>query len=172
LAGGTAPISARPPKPTTGDRANDSIRIAGSEVRANVIGEGANLGATQRGRIEAARAGVRLNTDAIDNSAGVNTSDLEVNIKIALNGPERDGRLDEASRNWLLADMTDDVGRLVLRNNYLQSLALSLADRRGVADLGFARRLMQVLEQEDARPRVEDLPDDTASPSVRAAARR
>jgi glutamate dehydrogenase len=146
-----------------GDRANDPIRITGGEVRAKVIGEGANLGATQRGRIEAARAGVRLNTDAIDNSAGVNTSDLEVNIKIALNGPERDGRLDEASRNWLLADMTDDVGRLVLRNNYLQSLALSLAERRGVADLGFARRLMQVLEQEGRLDRgVEDLPDDTA----------
>ena len=146
-----------------GDRANDPIRITGGEVRAKVIGEGANLGATQRGRIEAARAGVRLNTDAIDNSAGVNTSDLEVNIKIALNGPERDGRLDEASRNWLLADMTDDVARLVLRNNYLQTLALSLAERRGVADLGFARRLMQVLEQEGRLDRgVEDLPDDTA----------
>ncbi len=146
-----------------GDRANDPIRITGGEVRAKVIGEGANLGATQRGRIEAARAGVRLNTDAIDNSAGVNTSDLEVNIKIALNGPERDGRLDEASRNWLLADMTDDVARLVLRNNYLQALALSLAERRGVADLGFARRLMQVLEQEGRLDRgVEDLPDDTA----------
>ena len=151
-----------------GDRANDPIRIAGSEVRANVIGEGANLGATQRGRIEAARAGVRLNTDAIDNSAGVNTSDLEVNIKIALNGPERDGRLDEASRNWLLADMTDDVGRLVLRNNYLQSLALSLAERRGVADLGFARRLMQVLEQEGRLDRGSRTCRTTPpSPSVR-----
>ena len=77
-----------------GDRANDAIRITGAEIRAKVIGEGANLGATQRGRIEAARAGVRLNTDAIDNSAGVNTSDVEVNIKIALAPPERDGRLD------------------------------------------------------------------------------
>ncbi len=145
-----------------GDRANDAIRITGAEVRAKVVGEGANLGLTQRGRIEAARAGVRLNTDAIDNSAGVNTSDVEVNIKIALTTPERDGRLDEASRNWLLADMTEDVARLVLRNNYLQTLALSLAERRGVADLGFARRLMQNLEQEGRLDRnVEYLPDDT-----------
>src|SRR3954451_13955238 len=113
-----------------GDRANDAIRITGREVRARVIGEGANLGSTQRGRIEAARAGVRLNTDAIDNSAGVNTSDMEVNIKIALNEPERDGRLDAAGRDALLADMTDEVGRLVLRNNYLQPLALSLSERR------------------------------------------
>ncbi|HEX2136822.1 MAG TPA: NAD-glutamate dehydrogenase [Microvirga sp.] len=146
-----------------GDRANDAVRISGREVRASVIGEGANLGLTQRGRIEAARAGVRLNTDAIDNSAGVNTSDVEVNIKIALAVPERDGRLDHAARNRLLADMTDDVARLVLRNNYLQSLALSLSERRGVGDLGFARRLMQSLEQEGRLDRtVEDLPDDTA----------
>ena len=75
-----------------------------------MIGEGANLGCTQRGRIEAARAGVRLNTDAIDNSAGVNTSDVEVNIKIALAVPERDGRLDPEARNALLAEMTDEVG--------------------------------------------------------------
>src|SRR5690606_32247368 len=74
-----------------GDRANDAIRIAGAEIRAKVVGEGANLGCTQRGRIEAARSGVRINTDAIDNSAGVNTSDLEVNIKIALRQPEQDG---------------------------------------------------------------------------------
>jgi glutamate dehydrogenase len=146
-----------------GDRANDAIRITGSEVRARVIGEGANLGATQRGRIEAAQAGVRLNTDAIDNSAGVNTSDVEVNIKIALAVPERDGRLDETRRNALLVEMTDDVARLVLRNNYLQSLALSLSERNGAADLGFARRLMQVLEQQGRLDRqVEDLPDDAA----------
>ena len=92
-----------------GDRANDAIRITGAEVRAKVVGEGANLGVTQRGRIEAARRGVRLNTDAIDNSAGVNTSDVEVNIKIALARPERDGRLDAEARNALLAEMTDEV---------------------------------------------------------------
>ncbi|NNM73638.1 NAD-glutamate dehydrogenase [Enterovirga aerilata] len=129
-----------------GDRANDPIRIAGSAVRARVIGEGANLGMTQRGRIEAARHGVRLNTDAIDNSAGVNTSDVEVNIKIALAMPVRDGRLDGEARNALLTGMTDEVARLVLRNNYLQTLALSLAERRGIGDLGFLERLMSVLE--------------------------
>jgi glutamate dehydrogenase len=146
-----------------GDRANDAIRITGSQVRARAIGEGANLGATQRGRIEAARAGVRLNTDAIDNSAGVNTSDVEVNIKVALATPVREGRLDEAARNAVLAQMTDEVGRLVLRNNYLQTLAISLAERRGAGDLGFAQRLMQSLERQGRLDRaVEYLPDDMA----------
>ncbi|MCB5174570.1 NAD-glutamate dehydrogenase [Microvirga lenta] len=144
-----------------GDRANDAIRITGADVRAKVIGEGANLGVTQRGRIEAAHAGVRLNTDAIDNSAGVNTSDVEVNIKIGLSQPERDGRLSEADRNRLLEDMTDEVAKLVLRNNYLQTLALSLSERRGAGDLGFARRLMHMLEAQGRLNRtVEYLPDD------------
>ncbi len=146
-----------------GDRANDAIRITGAELRAKVIGEGANLGCTQLGRIEAARRGVRLNTDAIDNSAGVNTSDYEVNIKIALSIPERGGRLAADDRNRLLVAMTDDVAELVLRNNYLQTLALSLAERRGPADLGFARRLMQSLEAEGRLDRgVEFLPDEAA----------
>ncbi|MDQ4134969.1 MAG: NAD-glutamate dehydrogenase, partial [Pseudomonadota bacterium] len=145
-----------------GDRANDPIRITGADIRAKVIGEGANLGATQRGRIEAARRGVRLNTDAIDNSAGVNTSDVEVNIKIGLATPERDGHLSGDARNALLAEMTDEVARLVLRNNYLQTLAISLAERRGVGDLGFARRLMHNLEAEGRLDRtIEFLPDDT-----------
>ena len=144
-----------------GDRANDPIRITGGEVRAKVIGEGANLGMTQRGRIEAALKGVRLNTDAIDNSAGVNTSDVEVNIKIALSLPVRDGRLTIKTRNTLLGKLTDEVAALVLRNNYLQTLALSLAQRRGLEDLGFQQRLMQVLEQRGELDRaVEYLPDD------------
>ncbi|MGX9978239.1 NAD-glutamate dehydrogenase [Methylobacterium fujisawaense] len=144
-----------------GDRANDAVRITGAELRAKVVGEGANLGLTQRGRIEAARAGVRLNTDAIDNSAGVNTSDVEVNIKIALMTPERDGRLSYEARNALLADMTDEVGRLVLRNNELQTLALSLAQRGGLGETGFAMRTMQALEAEGRLDRtVEFLPDD------------
>ena len=109
-----------------GDRANDAIRITGADLRCKVIGEGANLGMTQRGRIEAALAGIRLNTDAIDNSAGVNTSDVEVNIKIALSAPVRAGALTLEARNALLAEMTDEVARLVLRNNYQQTLALSL----------------------------------------------
>ena len=146
-----------------GDRANDAVRITGSELRAKVIGEGANLGLTQRGRIEAARAGVRLNTDAIDNSAGVNTSDVEVNIKIALMTPERDGRLGADDRNALLAAMTDEVARLVLRNNELQTLALSLALKRGPGETAFAARTMQALEAEGRLDRmVEFLPDDAA----------
>jgi glutamate dehydrogenase len=146
-----------------GDRINDPIRITGAAVRARVIGEGANLGLTQRGRIEAAQNGIRLNTDAIDNSAGVNTSDVEVNLKIALARPERDGRLGPDDRNSLLGAMTDEVGTLVLRNNYLQTLALSLAERRGVADNGFLARLMQSLERRGLLDRgVEFLPDDVA----------
>ena len=144
-----------------GDRANDAIRITGADIRAKVIGEGANLGMTQRGRVEAALRGIRLNTDAIDNSAGVNTSDVEVNLKIALARPMRDGRLARAARNALLADMTDDVAALVLRNNYLQPLAISLAERRGLEDLGFEQRLMQTLETAGELDRtVEFLPDE------------
>ena len=144
-----------------GDRANDPVRITGADIRSKVIGEGANLGMTQRGRVEAALRGIRLNTDAIDNSAGVNTSDLEVNLKIALATPMRDGRLSREARNALLAAMTDDVAALVLRNNYLQPLAISLAERRGLEDLGFEQRLMQTLETAGELDRaVEFLPDD------------
>jgi glutamate dehydrogenase len=144
-----------------GDRANDAIRIAGAELRCKVIGEGANLGMTQRSRIEAALRGVRLNTDAIDNSAGVNTSDMEVNIKIALSIPVRDGRLAMDARNTFLARMTDEVAALVLRNNYLQTLALSSSQRRGMEDFGFLQRLMQTLEARGHLDRaVEFLPDD------------
>jgi glutamate dehydrogenase len=144
-----------------GDRANDAVRIAGDELRCKVIGEGANLGMTQRGRVEAAFRGIKLNTDAIDNSAGVNTSDLEVNAKIALSIPLRDGRLAMDARNTLLAEMTGEVAALVLRNNYLQPLALSLAERRGMEDFGFLQRLMQTLEARGLLDRaVEYLPDD------------
>jgi glutamate dehydrogenase len=146
-----------------GDRANDAIRVTGADLNCKVIGEGANLGMTQRGRIEAAQRGVRLNTDAIDNSAGVNTSDVEVNIKIGLSGPVRAGTLTIDARNALLAEMTDEVARLVLRNNYQQTLALSLAQRRGLEDLGFQQRLMQTLEMRDELDRgVEFLPDEMA----------
>jgi glutamate dehydrogenase len=146
---------------TVGDRANDAIRVTGAELRCKVVGEGANLGVTQRGRIEAAFRGVRLNTDAIDNSAGVNTSDVEVNIKIALSAPMRDGRLSRADRDKLMGEITDEVARLVLRNNYQQTLALSLAQRRGLEDLGFQQRMMQTLEARAILNRtVEYLPDD------------
>ena len=146
-----------------GDRANDSIRITGGDLNCKVVGEGANLGMTQRGRIEAAMRGIRLNTDAIDNSAGVNTSDVEVNIKIALSTPVRAGALTIENRNALLAEMTDEVARLVLRNNYQQTLALSLAQRRGLEDFGFQQRLMHILEQRGELDRaVEYLPDEMA----------
>ncbi|MDE1569721.1 NAD-glutamate dehydrogenase [Aquabacter sp. P-9] len=145
-----------------GDKANDAIRIPASELRVKVVGEGANLGMTQRGRIEAARRGVRLNTDAIDNSAGVNTSDVEVNIKIALSLPVAEGALSAPDRAALLGQMTNDVGNLVLRNNYAQTLALSLAERAGTSDLAFQQRLMQMLELRGELDRsVEYLPTDT-----------
>jgi glutamate dehydrogenase len=143
------------------DRANDAIRLRACDLQCRVIGEGANLGMTQLARIEAAQHGVRLNTDAIDNSAGVNTSDIEVNIKIALSAACRDGRLDGSARNALLASMTDEVAALVLRNNYQQSLALSLASNAGGRDLADAQRLMQSLEAAGRLDRaVEFLPDD------------
>jgi glutamate dehydrogenase len=149
------------PDEAVGDRANDGIRVAAKDLRCEVIGEGANLGMTQSGRIEAAFHGIRLNSDAIDNSAGVNTSDMEVNIKIALSIPLQDGRLTMAGRNALLAKMTDEVAGLVLRNNYLQTLALSLAARRGMEDFGFLQRLIQTLEGRGLLDRaVEFLPDD------------
>jgi glutamate dehydrogenase len=158
---GTYVRAATEPDDAVGDRANDAIRVTGAELRCKVVGEGANLGVTQRGRIEAATHGVRLNTDAIDNSAGVNTSDIEVNLKIALTIPVRDGRLTLAARDRLLAELTDEVAALVLRNNYQQPLALSLAERRGLEDLGFEQRLMQTLEAAGELDRaVEFLPDD------------
>lgn len=144
-----------------GDRANDAIRITAADLGAKVIGEGANLGMTQGARIEAARRGVRINTDAIDNSAGVNSSDVEVNLKIALSKPESDGRLTREARNALLASMTDEVARLVLRNNYLQSLALSLTQRQGAGANAEMIDMMRALEAEGRLDRrVEALPSD------------
>jgi glutamate dehydrogenase len=101
-----------------GDKANDAIRVDGRQLRAKVVGEGGNLGLTQLGRVEAARSGVMINTDAIDNSAGVDTSDHEVNIKILLDQAVRDGDLDYGQRNEFLASMTDEVAAHVLRDNY------------------------------------------------------
>src|SRR5262249_15731589 len=104
-----------------GDRANDALRITGEELKAKGGGEGANLGVTQRGRVESGLRGVKINTDAVDNSAGVDTSDHEVNIKILLNEAVQAGDLTMKQRDKLLAQMTDDVAQLVLRDNYLQS---------------------------------------------------
>jgi glutamate dehydrogenase len=108
-----------------GDKANDAIRVDGESLRCRAVGEGGNLGFTQRGRIEYAQAGGRINTDAIDNSAGVDTSDHEVNIKILLDRVTRSGDMTSKQRNALLASMTDEVGRLVLADNYGQNLALA-----------------------------------------------
>ncbi|MFT4346637.1 NAD-glutamate dehydrogenase [Bartonella ancashensis] len=144
-----------------GDRTNDSVRITGEQVRAKVIGEGANLGLTQRGRIEYTLNGGRCNTDAIDNSAGVNCSDLEVNIKIVLASALQSKTLTRDERNILLKEMTPQVEQLVLRNNYLQPLALSLAESRGTADLPYQARFIHNLEQKKLLDRrVEILPDE------------
>jgi glutamate dehydrogenase len=149
--------------PEVGDRANDGVRITARELRARVVGEGANLGLTQRARIEFALGGGRINNDAVDNSAGVNSSDVEVNVKIALGAAEAAGRLKRPARNKLLAAMTDEVADLVLRNNYQQTLCLSLAEARGLAELGYNARLMRALEAGGLLHRqIEVLPDDAA----------
>ncbi len=130
-----------------GDRANEGHRVDGEDVRVRVIGEGANLGVTQAGRIAFAEKGGRINTDFIDNSAGVDCSDNEVNIKIALNREMNEGRLEFEKRNALLVRMTDDVARLVLEDNRLQTLALSLAERGGADALPSQLRVIEILEQ-------------------------
>jgi glutamate dehydrogenase len=146
-----------------GDRANDAIRVTALELRAKVIGEGANLGATQRARIEFGLKGGACNSDAIDNSGGVNSSDVEVNIKIALAAAMRKGSLTRPARNKLLAEMTDEVGHLVLANNYQQTLALSLVRKRGLADLPYQARFMTALESRGLLDRaVEALPNPLA----------
>ncbi|MCQ8783569.1 NAD-glutamate dehydrogenase [Mangrovibrevibacter kandeliae] len=153
-----------------GDRANDALRITGAQVRAKVVGEGANLGVTQKGRIEYARAGGRINSDAIDNSAGVNTSDVEVNIKIALKGAMQDDRLTRPDRNVLLASMTAEVADLVLANNYEQTLALSLDTAEGPAALPLQARFMATLEARGILNReVETLPGEAALTALRGA---
>jgi len=155
-----------------GDRANDSVRVDGEALRAKVVGEGANLGVTQRGRVAYALKGGRIDTDAIDNSAGVDMSDHEVNIKILLNGAIATGALGRQERDPLLAQMAEDVAALVLRDNYLQGEALSVAEARGPAALDRQIRLIRDLERIGRLDRtLEFLPDDEALAS-RAAARR
>jgi len=133
--------------PEVGDPANDAIRVNGAEVRARAIGEGANLAITQAGRIEFSLAGGRINTDFIDNSAGVDCSDNEVNIKIPLNREMIEGRLPFETRNGLLAEMTDEVAAIVLEDNRLQTLALSIAERSGAGGLPPLLRAIEVLEE-------------------------
>ena len=151
-----------------GDRANDALRVNGAEVRARVLAEGANLAITQAGRIEYARlgaggAGGQVNTDALDNSAGVSTSDHEVNIKILLADAERDGMLTRRGRDDLLAAMTAEVGAQVLRDNHQQSLAVSLEVRGGGGELPAHAALMDRLEAEGVLDRaVSGLPGAAA----------
>ncbi len=144
-----------------GDRANDALRIDAEEIRAAVVGEGANLAVTQRGRVAYALKGGRINNDAIDNSAGVDTSDHEVNIKILLDAVVDAGELTVAQRHALLQEMTDAVAELVLADNYLQTLALSLAEAQGTARLDEQLRTIRALERSGELSRaVEFLPDD------------
>ncbi len=142
-----------------GDKANDLVRVDAEDVQAKVIGEGANLGVTHAGRIAYARHGGRINTDAIDNSAGVDTSDHEVNIKILLTDAGRAGALKPGERDPLLAEMTNDVAAHVLAHNYAQTLALSLSEAANSIDLDAHERLMVRLESEGKLSRrVEGLP--------------
>ncbi|WP_447784774.1 NAD-glutamate dehydrogenase [Pseudomonas germanica] len=129
-----------------GDKANDALRVNGNELRCKVVGEGGNLGMTQLGRVEFGLNGGGSNTDFIDNAGGVDCSDHEVNIKILLNEVVQAGDMTDKQRNQLLASMTDEVGNLVLGNNYKQTQALSLAARRAYARIAEYKRLMSDLE--------------------------
>ncbi len=146
-----------------GDKTNDALRIDSTEVRGKVIGEGANLAITQLGRVEFSERGGRINTDFVDNSGGVNSSDLEVNIKILLSDvmASKDHALDLASRNRLLESMTQDVSALVLRNNYQQAQAISLAELQARDHLKIQNDFIKDLEREKGLNRViEGLPDE------------
>ncbi|MCW5630659.1 MAG: NAD-glutamate dehydrogenase [Rhodoferax sp.] len=144
-----------------GDKASDAFRVDGRELRCKVFAEGGNLGATQRGRIEFAQAGGRIYTDAIDNSAGVDCSDHEVNIKVLLGQIVESGDLTLKQRNELLASMTDEVAQLVLHDNYYQTQALDIAAHRPLYLLDGQQRLMQWLEGAGRLNRViEYLPSD------------
>ncbi len=157
-----------------GDHANDGVRINARDVRARVVGEGANLGVTQRGRVEYALLGAegeggRINTDAIDNSAGVDCSDHEVNIKIAVDQLIAAKKTSHKKREKLLAEMTDEVGMLVLRDNYWQTQAITISLARGRAGFDRYVRLMQELERSGRLNRqVEFLPDDETLADRRA----
>lgn len=143
------------------DRSNDALRVDGKELRCRVLGEGANMAITQLGRIEYARAGGRLNTDFIDNSAGVDTSDHEVNIKIVLNDAVMQGKISVDQRNKVLEAMTDDVAQLVLNDNYLQTQAITVAEAKAPELLDSQWHFMRALERRSLLDRtIEFLPDD------------
>ena len=158
---GTYVKSSRETNAEVGDRSNDAVRINGRDLRCKVVGEGGNLGCTQLGRVEYALNGGRLNTDFIDNSAGVDTSDHEVNIKILLNVVASEKRFTEDQRNLLLASMTDEVSTLVLRDNYMQAQALSMAESQAAARINEHAYLMYSLEKSGLLNRgIEFLPSD------------
>ncbi len=166
---GTYVKAARESHADVGDKANDALRVNAEDLRAGVIGEGANLGVTQAGRIAFARAGGRINTDAVDNSAGVDTSDHEVNIKILLFDVIRSGALAAEAREPLLADMTHEVGSHVLAHNTNQTMALSMAQFGAEADVDAHERLMARLERAGRLSRkVEGLPSSEAMRELRA----
>jgi glutamate dehydrogenase len=144
-----------------GDRANDTLRINGGDLKAKVVGEGGNLGLTQLGRIEYAANGGRINTDAVDNAGGVDCSDNEVNIKILLNTLVQNGDLTVKQRNKLLYDMTDEVGDLVIEDCYRQTHSLSITAMRGVNQLKEQVRFIHELERTGKLDRsLEFIPDD------------
>jgi len=144
-----------------GDRSNDAVRIDARDLNCKVIGEGGNLGLSQLGRIEFARRGGRLNTDFIDNSAGVNCSDVEVNLKILLNGAVRAKEITQAARNRLLVQMTDEVAGLVLRNNYLQGQAISTSEFQSKQRLSESAYVIRALERAgDLNRSLEFLPSE------------
>ena len=152
-----------------GDRANRLVRVNGNEMRCRIVGEGGNLGCTQAGRVEFALHGGYINTDFIDNSAGVDCSDHEVNIKILLNAAVDAGKLSDSQRSKQLADMTDEVGELVLRNNYLQTQAISMMSAFTVSRLGTKAHFINWLEgrgildrQLEALPNQEELDERRA----------
>ena len=156
---GTYVKSERESHANVGDRANDVVRVNGNELRCRIVGEGGNLGLTQLGRIEYAANGGRVNTDAIDNSGGVDCSDHEVNIKVLLNDVVSGGDMTEKQRNRLLEEMTGEVGDLVLRNNYLQTQALSVAASQATSLLEVHSRLIRRLERDGELDReIEFLP--------------
>jgi glutamate dehydrogenase len=148
-------------QPAAGDKANDALRADGNQLRARVVGEGGNLGLTQLGRVEYARAGGHINTDAIDNSAGVDTSDHEVNLKILLDRAVAAGEIDGAERNALLQSVTDDVAAHVLRDNYGQNVLLGMARKLSPALISVHQRVIQLLEAAgDLDRSIEFLPSD------------
>ena len=153
-----------------GDKTNDELRVDGCELRAKCVAEGGNLGLTQLGRVEYAEMGGRINTDFIDNSAGVDTSDHEVNIKILLLGEVSAGRLSSEDRDELLASMTDEVAELVLADDYGQNLALANAAYQSVSMAGMHEDWMERLESRgllDREPEFSPSSDDIRAVTTR-----